>query len=167
MAASADDGDAALRRNMRHICMFEAKGYPSPLPETAVTRGFEKFAYPKLVGQLRHADTIIRHKAVLAIRELMVDPLKLVQCIAAGATPALVALLAEEDSQMRCDAALTLQLLLRRELGVRDALQHAALPALLALVQRQPAAATASSPAGVRDQAYAALRAATHYECGR
>jgi hypothetical protein len=40
--------DTALR-NGRHISRFEAKPYPQPLPATAVTRGFEAFAYPKLV----------------------------------------------------------------------------------------------------------------------
>lgn len=45
------------------------------------------------VRELRHEDARIRRKAVLAARELLVAPQKLVQCIAAGVTPALIALL--------------------------------------------------------------------------
>ena len=43
--------------------------------------------------ELRHEDARLRRKAVLAVRELLVAPQKLVQCIAAGVTPALIALL--------------------------------------------------------------------------
>jgi hypothetical protein len=42
----------ALAANSRHIAKYEAKPYPDPLPETAVTQGFEAFAFPKIVSPL-------------------------------------------------------------------------------------------------------------------
>jgi hypothetical protein len=53
--------------------------------------------HPSKVRELRHDDARIRRKAVVAARELMGAPEKLVQCIAAGVTPALIALL-----QVKC-----------------------------------------------------------------
>ncbi|KAI8469628.1 MAG: armadillo-type protein [Monoraphidium minutum] len=155
----AELSDAALL-NGRHIARFEAKPYPQPLPATAVARGFEAVAFPKLVRELRHDDACIRRKAVLAARELLAAPQSLVQCIAAGATPALVALLQEPEEMLRRDAAAALQLLLRRELGARDLLQHGGLAPLLGLVG-------AASAAGVRDEAYDALLELARFEVGR
>lgn len=37
--------------NLRHMAAFEAKPNVRPLPDTAVTRGFEKVAFPKLVSR--------------------------------------------------------------------------------------------------------------------
>lgn len=42
-------GDAQIAENMRHIVRFEAKPFPKHLPLTAVTRGFERTAFPKIV----------------------------------------------------------------------------------------------------------------------
>lgn len=46
---------------------------------------------------MQDADSEVRHKAVVAARELLAAPEKLVQCIAAGITRALTQLL-----QVRC-----------------------------------------------------------------
>ncbi|EFJ53058.1 hypothetical protein VOLCADRAFT_102680 [Volvox carteri f. nagariensis] len=89
------DSQSRIRENMRHIQAFEAKPNPKPLSETAVTRGFEKVAFPKLVRELSGDNPIVRQKALLAARDLLTSPVNLVQCVAAGATPAIVALLGE------------------------------------------------------------------------
>ena len=48
MQAGQDERPAALYGDAAaHIAGFGAKATPKPLPKTAITRGFEKFAYPK------------------------------------------------------------------------------------------------------------------------
>jgi hypothetical protein len=49
--------------------------------------------YLSQVAQLRHGDSGVRAKALLAARELLCTPAQHVQCIAAGMSPALVELL--------------------------------------------------------------------------
>lgn len=41
---------AKAQANLRQLVLHEAKPYPKPLPATAVTRGFEKVAFPKIVS---------------------------------------------------------------------------------------------------------------------
>lgn len=45
------------------------------------------------VGEQSSESPIVKAKAVVAVRELLVTPTKLIQCIAAGVTPALLGLL--------------------------------------------------------------------------
>ena len=49
--------DVAVR-NARHIARFAARPNVQPLPPAAVTRGFEAFAYPKLVGAKGHSRNV-------------------------------------------------------------------------------------------------------------
>jgi hypothetical protein len=178
----------AAARNAHHIAAHEAKPFPQPLLACAVKRGFEAFAYPKLVRELRDPDPAARARALAAAPELLRAPAQLVQCIAAGVTPALVALLLAPDCPAAAaaaaaaaadagkggagacaaaagagaqrDAAEAVRLLLARELGARDLLQHGGLGPLVAMLQ--PACALA-----VRDAGYAALEQLCVWECGR
>ncbi|GLC34015.1 40S ribosomal protein S14-B (RP59B) [Pleodorina starrii] len=153
------DSQARIRENMRHIQAFEAKPNPKPLAETAVTRGFEKVAFPKLVAELSGNNPIVRQKALLAARELLTSPINLVQCVAAGATPAIVALLQDPDEVTRGYAAGTLVLLACKEVGTRDLVQHGGMEAL--------AQALEDECETVRDNAYSAFIEATRFDWTR
>lgn len=50
-------------------------------------------SHPLQVGELRSDNPVVKSKAVVAARELLVTPTKHIQCIAAGITPALIDLL--------------------------------------------------------------------------
>ena len=50
MATSISRRDAGLDANCKHIMAHSVRGDPKPLPETAVTRGFEAAAFPKIVS---------------------------------------------------------------------------------------------------------------------
>ncbi|GIL46278.1 hypothetical protein Vafri_3299 [Volvox africanus] len=153
------DRQARIRENMRHIQAFEAKPNPKPLAETAVTRGFEKVAFPKLVQELSGDNPVVRQKALLAARELLISPVNLVQCVAAGTTPAVVALLQDPDEVTRSYAAGTLGLLVAKEVGAKDLVQHGGLEAL--------AAALEDDCEDVRDNAYSALIEAARFDSTR
>ena len=83
----------AVEANMRHIARHEAKPNPKPISAHTLTRGFEAFAFPKIVRELKDSDLVIKQKALLAARELLGSPTSYVQCIAHGITAAVVALL--------------------------------------------------------------------------
>ncbi|KAG2490634.1 hypothetical protein HYH03_011025 [Edaphochlamys debaryana] len=151
--------EAAIRANLRHIVQFEAKPNPRALPETAVTRGFEKVAFPKLVRELQCDNPIVRQKSLLAARELLSSPVNHVQCVAAGATPAIVALLQDPDEVTRAYAAGTLACLVTKEVGARDLVQHGGLEALSAALEDECEA--------VRDDAYTALIEAARFDSTR
>ncbi|PNW73066.1 hypothetical protein CHLRE_14g617500v5 [Chlamydomonas reinhardtii] len=154
------DSQARIQANLRHIQAFEAKPNPKALPETAVTRGFEKVAFPKLVRELTCDNAVVRKKSLLAARELLSSPVNHVQCVAAGATPAIVALLQDQtDDETRYYAAGTLKLLAAKEVGARDLAQHSGLDAL--------AAALEDPSEGVRDEAYGALIEAARFDSTR
>ncbi|KXZ51682.1 hypothetical protein GPECTOR_11g133 [Gonium pectorale] len=148
-----------IQANLRHIQAFEAKPNPRPLPETAVTRGFEKVAFPKLVRELQGDNAVVRQKALLAARELLASPVNVVQCVAAGATPAMVALLQDPDSMTRTYAAGSLRLMSSKEVGARDLGQHGGLEAL--------AAALEDECEFVRDDSYGALIEAARFDAIR
>ena len=42
-----------IAANLRHIAKHEAKPQPKELPYTQITRGFEAFAFPKIVSKRR------------------------------------------------------------------------------------------------------------------
>lgn len=149
----------AVRANLKHITKFEVKPNVKPLPETAVTRGFEKVAYPKIVRELQDPNLIIRQKSLLAARELLAVSEGYVQCIAAGITPALVALLEDEDEIVRERAAGTLEYVAVKEVGCRDMIQHGAIPRLF--VQLRDEYPT------VRLSAYKCLKEACRFDCSR
>lgn len=150
---------ARIQANLRHMAAFESKPNPRPLPDTAVTRGFEKVAFPKLVRELQDPNLIVRQKALLAARELLAVPINHVQCIAAGITPAIVALLADADDTVRQRAAGAARAIVTKELGAKDLIQHAGVDALVvALEDAVPA---------VRDEAYAALVEACRFDPAR
>lgn len=148
-----------MQANLRHIQAFEAKPNPRPLPDTAVTRGFEKVAFPKLVRELRDPSPVVRQKSLLAARELLAAPVNHVQCVAAGATPAIVDLLQDEDDVTRYYAAGTLRCLVAKEVGARDLIQHRGVEALVAALEDP------SEP--VRDDSYAALIEAARFDSMR
>eukprot|EP00878_Enallax_costatus_P033910 GHUV01037492.1.p1 GENE.GHUV01037492.1~~GHUV01037492.1.p1 ORF type:complete len:307 (+),score=95.97 GHUV01037492.1:492-1412(+) len=145
--------------NSSHIVKFECRPNPQPTPANAVTLGFEKYAYDKIVGQLKSDNPIIRAKAVVAARDLLVAPTKHIQCIAAGITPALVDMLKEPKAYLQAEAASTLELLAVRDVGCRDLIQHQGLQQLLQLLQQ-------TYPA-VKDAAYKTLCTAAKFESCR
>ncbi|MEW5299883.1 MAG: hypothetical protein WDW38_011606 [Sanguina aurantia] len=111
---------------------FEAKAHPKPLPSTAVTQGFESVAFPKLVRELHHSsELVIKQKALLALIDCLISPLKHTQCVAAGVTPRVVMLLQDADALVRERAAIALEKLALRELGTRDIIQHSGLKQLV------------------------------------
>eukprot|EP00775_Hariotina_reticulata_P011490 gene11490-11633_t len=128
---------AGIEANSKHIARFEAKPFPKAVPANAVTQAFEAGAYAKTVKELQSENAVIRAKAVVAARELLVAPTKHMQCIAAGITKALIQLLNDADEALQAEVAGTLKLLMCKEVGCRDALQHGALPALLQLLAPQ------------------------------
>jgi len=50
MTTSISQRDAGMAANLKHIVAHSVRDNPVPLGPTAVTRGFEKTAFPKIVS---------------------------------------------------------------------------------------------------------------------
>lgn len=140
-----DDPEARIWLNTRILYTHAAQSHPKPQPPTAVTRGFENYAFPKIVAQIRSDDPIISLKAVVAARELLIKPERLTLAVAAGITTALVKLLRSKDASVRHNTAVTLQHLAVKEIGCNDAVQHGALPLLVGLLSDVVLSVTAAA----------------------
>ena len=57
------------------------------------------------VGELKSENPVVKAKAVVAVRDLLVAPTKHIQCIAAGITPALVDMLKVRRSSVSSRAS--------------------------------------------------------------
>ena len=120
---TASTSAAKVEANMRHIMRHECRDNPKPLPYTTITRGFESFAFPKIVSsqprllqapsrsyllqlcqfnnlvidvqvkELKDSHLVVKQKSLLAARELLATPVSYMGYISAGITPAVVALL--------------------------------------------------------------------------
>ncbi|KAF5834890.1 radial spoke protein 14 [Dunaliella salina] len=159
MTTSISKRDAGIAANLKHIVAHGVRDNPVPLSSTAVTRGFEKAAFPKIVHELQDRNLIVRQKSLLAAQELLGSPINYVQCVAAGITPAVIKLLKDNDALVRERAAGTAEYLAKKELGARDIIQHGGIYQLVACLS------DASLP--VRDAAYKALYEGTRFDVMR
>ena len=99
------------------ITLHETKGDPLKLPETSITKGFENFAYPKLVRELTSSNLIVRQRCLIACRQLISIPEERVKCFKAGIIGALVDCLTHEDLQVQKSAAKDFAYLFSDEFG--------------------------------------------------
>jgi hypothetical protein len=83
----------AFEANSAHLALVEAKPNPKAQHPHTLTRGFEKFAFPKLVRYLRSADLTHKQKALLGAAELLATGESAVQCLSAGVCAAVTTLL--------------------------------------------------------------------------
>ena len=65
------DAEYALEDNGLHMTAFGAQDNPKAQDKYTLTRGWEKFAFPKAVRLLRDADLAIQQKALLTVSELL------------------------------------------------------------------------------------------------
>mmetsp|Transcript_15814 Transcript_15814/g.49710 ORF Transcript_15814/g.49710 Transcript_15814/m.49710 type:complete len:379 (-) Transcript_15814:92-1228(-) len=117
--------------SLNHINKFEAKDNVKPKHPHDVSRGFEKFAYPKIVRQIRDPELIIRQKALKAMLELLAVGECKVQCIMSGGTEALTECLRDADSLVRERAATALQLVATDDAGCFSMLVSSTVPVLV------------------------------------
>jgi hypothetical protein len=83
----------AFEANSSHLALVEAKPNPAAQHPHTLTRGFEKFAFPKLVRFLRSQELTHKQKALLGAAELLATGESAVQCLAAGVCAAVTTLL--------------------------------------------------------------------------
>lgn len=114
---TTSDFVATQRLMMKH----ETKPNPSPLPDVAITRAFERNAHPKIVRQLRDDDPRIRERANNALPEFASTPLHRSMLIEEDAVPALTDLLVDPRPHVRAQAARNLELLTATEAGAHEA----------------------------------------------
>jgi len=86
----------AFEANSSHLALVEAKPNPTAQHPHTITRGFEKFAFPKLVRYLRSAQLTHKQKALLGAAELLATGESAVQCLSAGVCAAVTTLLEDE-----------------------------------------------------------------------
>ena len=139
--------------NAEHIALFQTQDNPKPQGKYVITRGFEKFAFPKIVDKISDEDLIIKRKALLAACELLNTGEARVQCVGAGIVPALTKCLTHEDATVRERTAACLELIAVNDQGCEELLACGSVGALCDLlrdVERHP-------EDDVRNSAYSAL----------
>ena len=139
--------------NAEHIALFGAQDNPKPQGQFVITRGFEKFAFPKIVSKIRDPHIVIRRKALLAACELLNTGEARVQCVGAGIVPALTDRLADEDATVRERAAACTELVAVNDQGCEELLACGTIGTLCALLRD-----TGAHPeTEVRNAAFSAL----------
>ncbi|DBB14617.1 hypothetical protein WJX82_001687 [Trebouxia sp. C0006] len=144
-----------ISSHSRHVYNFGSKPYPSEQSPLTVTRAFGAQAPPKLIGQLKSPELLIRQKALLAAHELLSSKFSFEQCMACGITPPLATLLQDPDNLVRERAAKCMTVIGRKATGVRKILVCGALPTLLDLLQ--------DAELAVRDAAYGCMSECCHH----
>ena len=86
-----------FQETVQRVILHETKPQPKPLSPTSITRGYEKFAFPKVVRQLTDENVVVRKRCLVASRELLAAPECRVQCFECGLVGALLDCLAHED----------------------------------------------------------------------
>eukprot|EP00793_Prasinoderma_coloniale_P000197 PRCOL_00005707-RA len=146
---------SAAENNGNHIASFSSRANPAPLKASAVTRGFGKFAYPKLARELSEVcdgdeDRLAkRNKALCAALDLLAVPEARVQCIGAGVAEAVAARLSDDEAIGRQRAARCCVYLASDATGCAALLETGALAKLVELLK--------DKHDDVRDAAYEAL----------
>lgn len=105
------DADYMLEDNGLHMTAFGAQANPKAQDKYTITRGWEKFAFPKAVRLLRDPDLAIQRKALLTVSELLGTGEACAQLVNAGVVAALNACLAAKDATVRERAAADLEIL--------------------------------------------------------
>ena len=151
MRDSYQDAEYALEDNGLHMTAFGAQGNPRAQDKHTITRGWEKFAFPKAVRLLRETDLKLQQKALLTISELLSTGEACVQLINAGVVVALTECLGAEDETVRERAAADLEILIgvAGAKGCNQMLEDGAVEKLLSLLD--------DSSAAVRNAVYNAL----------
>lgn len=116
-------------------------------------------AFAKIEEQLRHEDPVVRKKSLLAVRELLKEPLPAASCTEARVPLALLDLLHDPDADMRCMAATSLEIALQYDVACVQVLEHARLPDLVDLID--------DPEPSVRESAYRAMIEACRFESVR
>jgi len=105
------DAEYAMEDNGLHMTAFGAQANPKPQGKYTITRGWEKFAFPKAVRLLRDGDLEIQQKALLTVSELLRTGEACVQLVHAGVVAALTECLGAPDPTVRQRAAADFEIL--------------------------------------------------------
>ena len=130
------DADYALEDNGLHMTAFGAQDNPNAQGKYTITRGWEKFAFPKAVRLLSDDDLAIRQKALLTVSELLSTGEACVQLINAGVVAALNVCLSAKDATSRERAAADFEILVgvAGAKGCNQMLEDGVVEKLLALL---------------------------------
>ncbi|KAK3287628.1 hypothetical protein CYMTET_4872 [Cymbomonas tetramitiformis] len=139
----------AFDANGRHINTFENKPNPKPQDKHTITRGFEKFAFPKIVRVLGSDDLILKQKGLLGAAELLATGESGAQCLEAGICKAITTLLEDQDELVRERAAAALEVTAHSAAGCDYILADGAVEKLVKMLD--------DTSMEVRDAAYSAL----------
>jgi len=139
----------AFDANGRHITAFQNNQNPKPQHIHTITRGFEKFAFPKIVRILSSDDLILKQKGLLGAAELLATGENGVQCLSNGICLAIAKLLGDSDDVVRERAAAALEVMAHTQMGCERILQDGAAKKLIAMLD--------DKSNDVRDAAYSAL----------
>ncbi|GMH42193.1 hypothetical protein BSKO_10112 [Bryopsis sp. KO-2023] len=103
-------GGSRVQQNLRHIVRFEAKPYPQAQSPTAVTRGFERVAFPKIgvivpIHMLRaifqDENTVVRRRAAEALEVVVIKELGCRTMVQQNTFAALVVALTDSEMEIR------------------------------------------------------------------
>jgi len=143
------DFEFAFDANGRHINAFESKPNPKEQDKHTITRGFDKFAFPKIVRILKSDDLVLKQKGLLGAAELLATGESGAQCLEAGICGAITALLQDPDEIVRERAAAALEVTAHSAVGCEHVLKEGAVDKLVKMLD--------DTSADVRDAAYSAL----------
>mmetsp|Transcript_18231 Transcript_18231/g.25259 ORF Transcript_18231/g.25259 Transcript_18231/m.25259 type:complete len:427 (+) Transcript_18231:159-1439(+) len=139
----------AFDANGRHITAFENMPNPKAQHIHTITRGFEKFAFPKIVRILGSDDLVHKQKGLLGAAELLATGESAVQCLDSGICAAITNLLEDEDKIVRERGAAALEVAAHSIAGCERILQDGSVAKLVKMLDDECT--------DVRDAAYSAL----------